>query len=215
MSLPRVVLVHPRNHDNLVSIAHVMQTFGLRDWVVVSQAAFLEPLLLRARERAGLTLTPTRVERLADAVAGFEVVVGTTMRELPGKPRLTARELGLASAHSPMRWALVFGTESNGLSNDDLKHCNALAYLPTEPEQPSVNLSQALLLFVYELHAAVTAPEVMADVKTFRALRETLASTVRAHGMPRRVADELIAPLIRGRLSREAAEFLDSLARER
>lgn len=208
MSFPTVVLVRPRNHDNLVAIAGAMKTFGLTRWIVVSKAAFLDPLLVRARERAGVQLSPERVDTLKEAIDGFELVVGTTMRALPGRPRFTARELARSCAHSELRWALVFGTETNGLTDQDLRWCNALAYLPTEPEQPSVNLAQALLLFAHELFTARAAPASMADPKTLRRLGEQLAQRVREGGLPRRVADELVAPLVRGQLSASAAALL-------
>ena len=125
------------------------------------------------------------------------------MREFPGKPRLTTRELALCQAHTRTRWALVFGAETNGLTDHDLKSCNALSFIPTEPAQPSVNLSQALLLFAYELHAARGSPPGRVDVRALRALRETMAGTLRARGMPRRAADELLAPLLRSGLTEE------------
>lgn len=204
MTGPLVVLVRPRSADNLVSIARAMAVFGLREWVAVIPPQ----LFARMHEVARRRYTPEevdtlsslrRVDSLQAAVTGCEVVVGTTMRVVPGKPRFTPRELASCQAHTDARWALVFGAESNGLTDDDLKSCNALSFIPTEPEQPSVNLSQALLLFAYELHAAKHAPPLV-DVAALRGLRETMAGSLRERGMPRRAADELLAPLIRSAL---------------
>ncbi|MGV3620432.1 MAG: TrmH family RNA methyltransferase [Archangium sp.] len=201
MSKPLVVLVRPRNHDNLLAIATAMKTFGLREWVaVIPEEHFTRMKQLAAMkngEAAGRSLDSLRrVETLEEAVAGFEVVVGTTMRELPGKPRFTARELAGFQAQSPGAWALVFGAEANGLTDADLKPCNALAYLPTLPDQPSVNLSQAVVLFAYELQA--TKAPAFTDVRGLRVLREVLADQCKANGLPRREADQLMAPVIRG-----------------
>ena len=204
MREPLLVLVRPRSADNLVSIARAMEVFGLREWVAVIPPQHFARMHDVARrkytpEEVDTLSSLRRVDSLQAAVTGCEVVVGTTMRVFPGKARFTPRELALCQAHTSTRWALVFGAESNGLTDDDLKSCNALSFIPTEPEQPSVNLAQALLLFAYELHAAKRAPPVV-DLVALRALRETMAGSLRERGMPRRAADELLAPLIRSAL---------------
>lgn len=214
-TVPRLVLVRPRSADNLLSIARAMATFGLREWVAVISAAHFARMHEVARRRyapeeVASLASLRRVDTLGDAVAGCEVAVGTTMRVVPGKPRLTPRELALSQAHTQTPWALVFGAESNGLTDDDLKSCHALSFIPTEPEQPSVNLSQALLLFAYELHAARDAPEVLADVAALRALRETMAGGLRKRGLPRRDADALVEPLIRSGLTERERALHDA-----
>lgn len=207
MSAPRVVLVRPRNAGNLLAIARAMKAFGLREWVAVSSADHLARVLEVARRRfpddVGALASLRRVASLEEAVRGCEVAVGTTPRALPAKPRMTPRELALYSAHSDATWALVFGAETNGLNDDDLKSCDALAFIPADDAQPSVNLSQAVVVFAYELHAASATPPGLVDVRALRALRETVATAVRAHGMARRAADELVAPLVRAGLRRD------------
>lgn len=215
MREPVLVLVRPRSADNLISIARAMATFGLREWVaVIPQLHFarMHDVARRkyTKEEVETLSSLRRVDSLREAVAGCEVVVGTTMRVLPGKPRMTPRELALYQAHTTTRWALVFGAETNGLTDDDLKSCNALSFIPTEPEQPSVNLAQALLLFAYELHAAKSAPPLV-DLAALRALRETVARALRERGMPRRGADALLEPLIRSGLT-EAERALHDAA---
>jgi len=208
MTAPLLVLVRPRSPDNLVSIAWAMKTFGFHDWVaVISQVHFTHmQQVVQMRftpDEAAMVATLRRVESLDEAVAGREIVVGTTMREFAGKPRMTPRELALYQAHSEASWALVFGAESNGLTGDDVKSCNALSFIPTHPDQPSVNLSQAVVLYAYEMHAAKTSAATLVDVRELRALRETIAHSVRERGISRRTADELVAPLVRAELTRE------------
>jgi tRNA C32,U32 (ribose-2'-O)-methylase TrmJ len=191
-----------------MSIARVMVTFGLRDWVAVTSAHHFARMHEGARRRysegeAQSLSSLRRADSLSEAVTGCEVVVGTTMREFHDKPRMTTRELALYRAHSESRWALVFGAESNGLTDDDLKSCNALSFIPTNPEQPSVNLSQALLLYAYELHAAKTSAPELVDVRDLRALRATIADSIRERGISRREADALLAPLVRALLKKD------------
>jgi TrmH family RNA methyltransferase len=52
--------------------------------------------------------------------------------------------------------AVVFGTESAGLSNVQLDLCHKLLYIPANPEYSSLNLASAVQLVAYELHYAQT-----------------------------------------------------------
>ena len=211
VSTPLVVLVRPRNHDNLLSIARTMQQFGLREWVAVIPAEHLTRMRAVAAMKYGEAEARTldslrRVDSLSEAVSGCAVVVGTTMRLAPGRPRLTPRELASCQAHTAESWALVFGAETNGLNDDDLKSCNALSFIPADDEQPSVNLAQAVLLYEYELHVAREADAATwVDVAGLQSLRDLTAMWLRRRGLPRRTADELVAPLHRATPTRAEA----------
>lgn len=216
LALPRLVLVRPRNPDNLVSIARAMQGHGLGDWVAVSTAAHLDGLLDVLRRHRAPTeadaLVPKlrRVDALAEAVVGCSLVVGTSMRTLPGRPSLSTRELaGHVAARGDMTWALVFGAESTGLQDPDLEQCHALSFIPSSGEQPSLNLSQAVVVYLYELAmaraSAAASGAVLADDALLRELRAALDGGLREQGFPRRAAEELMAPLLRGALTVEEA----------
>jgi tRNA/rRNA methyltransferase len=46
---------------------------------------------------------------------------------------------------------VLFGSEKTGLSNQNLSHCQRVLRIPTEPDQPSMNLGQAVAVVLYEL----------------------------------------------------------------
>lgn len=213
---PRLVLVRPRNADNLVSIARAMQGAGVRDWVAVSTVAHFEGLheVLR-RHRAptevdALVAALRRVDTLAEAIADCSFVVGTSMRTLPGRESLSTRALAAQVARrGDSTWALVFGAESNGLQNADLEACHALSFIPSSAAQPSLNLSQAVVVYLHELASARGATAAggapLAGDALLRDLRAALTAGLREHGFPRRAAEELMAPLLRGALTVDEA----------
>jgi tRNA C32,U32 (ribose-2'-O)-methylase TrmJ len=47
--------------------------------------------------------------------------------------------------------ALLFGSEKFGLTNDDLSHCHWLLQIPTDAQNISMNLGQAVAVCLYEL----------------------------------------------------------------
>lgn len=222
MKPPRLVLLRPRNADNLGAIARAMKNFGLADWVVVSpNPQLLEvPGLNRLAVKSGdLLESVRRVDTFGEAVADCSWVVGTTGRFIEGRRRLTPRELSeAASQRSDERWALVFGDERHGLINDDLERCHALSFIPTSESQPSLNLAQAVVVYGYELAMVrrgqvVTPPQAFASDAQLRQVRQSLELGLLASGFLRAATDdrhalsELLSSLIRGRLTQREAKL--------
>ena len=151
-----VVLVSPRNPLNIGAAARAMANFGFQRLSVVAP---FEPTWREARSAVGapeLLVNALESATLAEAVAGCTLVVGTgtlTYRKaeqrvvaLPDLAPLVTRELACGG-----RVALVFGPEKHGLTREDLSYCHLLVEIPTDPQQPSMNLGQAVAVCLYEL----------------------------------------------------------------
>jgi len=162
--LLNVVLVSPRNPLNIGAAARAMANFGLRRLSVVAP---FDPTWREARSAIGapeLLQNAKSTECLAEAVASCTLVVGTgtqTYRKpeqrvvpLPELAPIVSRELTRGG-----RIALVFGSEKHGLTREDLSFCHILVEIPTDPQQPSMNLGQAVAVCLYELtRRAESAP---------------------------------------------------------
>ena len=220
MKPPRLVFLRPRNADNLGAIARAMKNFGLSDWVVVSPNPLLleVPGLNRLAVKSGELLESVRrVETFAEAIADCSWVVGTTMRLIEGRKRLTPRELAqTVSVRPDETWALVFGDERSGMFNEDLLQCHALSFIPSSDEQPSLNLAQAVVVYGYELamgrRGVVTAQSAtLADDALLRQVRESMevgmaaSGFLRAESDDRHAVNDLLASLVRGRLTKKEA----------
>ncbi len=226
MKPPRLVLLRPRNADNLGAVARAMKNFGLTDWVVVSpNPQLLEvPGLNRLAVKAGELLESVRrVDTLEEAVADCSWVVGTTMRLIDGRRRATPRELAdQAATRNDERWALVFGDERNGLTQDDVRQCHALSFIPTADEQPSLNLAQAVVVYAYEVHQArrgvAPAPSpALADDAQLRGLRMSLELALDKSGFlkssDRHALEDALRPLERSALTKKEAALWNTLLR--
>jgi TrmH family RNA methyltransferase len=209
----RLVLLRPRNADNLGAIARAMKNFALTDWVVVSpNPQLLEvPGLNRLAVKAGELLESVRrVETMAEAVADCTWVVGTTMRRIDGRRRLNPKQVAERAASEQL--ALVFGDERSGLTNEDLEQCHDLSAIPASDEQPSLNLAQAVLVYAYELWGAPQAQGPLPSGATDAQLRLVGESLNEVLGGPH---DELMQTLVRARLTRREAEHWQSALRAR
>jgi TrmH family RNA methyltransferase len=153
----RIVLVAARNPLNIGASARAMSNFGCRHLRVVSpyEAGFRE-----ARSAVGASAVLADAEEyktVAEAVADCTLVVGTTavrhrdlqhtLRRLEDGARLIRKRLRLGSN----RVALLFGSEKFGLSNEAMSHCHWLVRIPTQDENISMNLGQAVAVCLYEL----------------------------------------------------------------
>jgi TrmH family RNA methyltransferase len=220
MAPPRIVLLRPRNADNLGAIARAMKNFGLTDWVVVSPNPQLmeAPGLNRLAVHAGDLLENVKiVATFAEAVTDCSWVVGTTMRFIEGRKRFTPRELTAeVMQRNDEKWALVFGDERHGMTNEDLEQCHALSFIPSSDEQPSLNLAQAVIVYGYELamgrrgEVQANAPTI-ADDAMVRQLKTSLQLGLTASGFlrdaddDRHAVEDLLASLLRGRLTKKEA----------
>ena len=154
----QVVLVSPRNPLNIGAAARAMANFGFSRLAVVAPYA---PNWREARSAVGapeLLRNATECATLAEAVAGCALVIGTgtVTHRKPEQPVVTLPALAPEISRRLGRGgnlALVFGPEKRGLTRDDLSYCHLLVEIPTAPEQPSMNLGQAVAVCLYELAA--------------------------------------------------------------
>lgn len=151
-----VILVRPRGAGNVGAIARVMSHFGLSDLRLVSpgcdvksvearsMAMSAQPLLARTKHFASL--------REASHDCGW--LVGTSRRlGRKRQPTMRPREDAgaLLARASGVKVGLVFGQEDKGLFTEELSLCQERLLIPALPGGESFNLSQAVLIVLWEL----------------------------------------------------------------
>ena len=153
-----IVLAQPRRPGNIGAAARAMKNLGAGRLILVDPCNHLAPEALRMAYGAHDILHRARVtDTLPRAVARHRLVIGTTARAHKGygeaAPIHTLRRLIVAHARRDSV-AIVFGSEQNGLTNDELARCHRLVRLPMAITAPSYNLAQAVVLALYELFTA-------------------------------------------------------------
>jgi tRNA/rRNA methyltransferase len=222
----RIVLLRPRNPENLGAAARAMKNFGLAEWAIVALATHdFGPARRVAVHSEELLDRPRLCATLEEAVGDCAWVVGTSSRRVRGRPRLSPAEVAReVIARAPARTALVFGDERSGLTNEEVQRCHDLSAIPADAAQPSLNLAQAVLVYCYALRDAALAqairpPRPRAPPATDRelstveeALRELLRAGGFLAGPERHAVRDLADTLRRARLTqREARLWLAAL----
>lgn len=152
----RIVLVEPSHPGNIGGAARALKTMGLTDLAVVNPLRFPDPQAQwRAAGAQDVLEAVTVYQSVEAAVADCNWVVGTSTRSrrIPW-PVKSAEEVAAAALALPPEYqvAVLFGRETNGLSNDELMRCHCHLQIPANPAYPSLNLAMAVQVVCYELY---------------------------------------------------------------
>ena len=153
---PSFVLVRPQMGENIGAAARAMLNFGLDHMrVVAPRDGWPNPAAVAMASGAGRVLDAARLSPdLPDALADCSFVFATTARDRDmSKPVYTpeaAIQLAAQKIANGERVAVLFGPERAGLENEDISRANAIISVPVNPEFPSLNLAQCVLLVGYE-----------------------------------------------------------------
>ena len=153
----RIVLVEPQVPGNIGAAARAMKNMELRRLALVKPWFHDHPQSRYMAHGSEDILEGAEVfENLGEAVSDSVLVVGTSRRKRHNTPCMDPKQAAaviLDNAHAgPV--SILFGREDKGLANEELKWCQILTAIPSSKAQPSLNLSQAVMVMAYELFSA-------------------------------------------------------------
>lgn len=234
MSRVRVVLVRPQVAGNIGATARLMENFGAGLLYLVNPEADPDSLEAQRRSTHGAErLKAARsVSSVAEALDGVVFTVGTSSRRGPVHqpediaPRRMAEMVRGKLAVGEV--ALMFGTEDNGLSREELLACDILVRIPAQPDYPTLNLSHAVAICLYEVFVATVTERPIeslpgertaADGAMMSRLMDKLQHALLTLGYLRpEKPDHLMFPiraiLSRANLTRTEAQILMGLAQQ-
>jgi TrmH family RNA methyltransferase len=177
-----IILVEPAVPGNIGSSARAMKTMGLSDLVVLhGPSGFKSDMeTIKMGHGARDVIESARsVATWEEATAGLHWLIGTTHRKRRAQFSQTfpVREAAVKVARLSQehRVGIVFGREESGLTDEELRLCNDLSTVPSGAAHPALNLSQAVMLYSYEVFMAS-----MGDVSR---PRQKLASVHEVEGL--------------------------------
>ena len=155
----RIVLVEPEYEINLGAVARAMKNFGHSELCLVNPRC--DPIgfdaIMHSKHAREILEGAKQYKSLSAATRGCKYVVGTTgvifrhWHETIRSPISLEAFAKKERAAREGKIALIFGNEGVGLSEKDISACDFLITIPTSDAYPTLNLSHAVAITLYEL----------------------------------------------------------------
>jgi TrmH family RNA methyltransferase len=152
-----VVLVAPKYGGNVGSVARVCRNFGVEDLWLVGAADTGDEAHRMAMHSWDLLDKARRFPTLEACLQELDLAVGTASDVASNEKRdylrmpLRLRDFAQRCNEIKGTVGVLFGPEDFGLTNEQLEACDLLVTIPTAPAHPSLNLSHAVAVCLYEL----------------------------------------------------------------
>jgi tRNA/rRNA methyltransferase len=150
------ILVEPAVPGNVGAAARAIKTMGFSQLKLVNpcdhlsmEAKMLAHASIEILEKA--TVFPD----LSTALSDLDMSIATTAknRDARGEFHVNTKlpEIIKSKGEQLNTLGLVFGREESGLSNDEIRLCDIASTIPLKETYPSLNLSQAVMIYAYTL----------------------------------------------------------------
>lgn len=150
-----VVMVEPETSGNIGAVARAMANFGIEKLVLIKPRCKINEEA-RRRAKHAQSILKNSVVHDWKWLKRFDYVVGTAGKEstdynLPRTPLTPGQLADRVLRLKKTKIALLIGREGNGLYNEELQQCDFVVTIPTSARYPSMNVSHALAIVLYEL----------------------------------------------------------------
>lgn len=148
------VLVEPKEPGNIGATARAIKNMGFTNLVLVNPASLTDEAYWMAWRSKDVIERAQIHKNLSSAIEDKALVVGTTRRRGSKRGAIVDVREGVKRIYEVAQnnsVSILFGREDKGLFNDEIEKCGFLMTIPTSELQPSLNLSQAVLIVSYEL----------------------------------------------------------------
>jgi len=150
------VIVEPAVPGNIGAAARAIKTMGFNELRLVNPTDHMqEEALWLAHASQDILKSAQVYNTFENAVVDTDFRIAATARRRSVKADYySVTELAeiLEKKESAIKKAaVVFGKEESGLNNETINQCDIAVFVPMKTEYPSLNLSQAVMIFAWEL----------------------------------------------------------------
>lgn len=147
-------LVEPKESGNIGASARAIKNMGFTNLVLVNPLKITEEAIWFAWRSEDVLERAQIFSNLDQALRDKSLIVGTTRRRGSKRGAIIDVREGVKrifEVAQDNKVAILFGREDKGLFNEEVEMCGFLMTIPSSELQPSLNLSQAVLIVAYEL----------------------------------------------------------------
>jgi TrmH family RNA methyltransferase len=147
-----VTLVEPRGPVNVGHVARLVQNFGVEKLYLVEPRVDLSVAAVYA-SHASEVLDRAVVTTFEKVRRDNELMVATTAVRASKKSNVIRRTVGLDRLHdilsSSSSSSLVFGRDTTGLTNQEIRRCDITVTIDTGPAYRALNIGHAAAIILY------------------------------------------------------------------
>ncbi len=190
------ILTEPAVPENIGAAARAMKTMGFTNMRLVNpcnhlaeEARWLAHASNDILEKA--EVFGTLEEALADI--DFSIATSAKKRSVKADYHTPDKINGLIARKSATisNYAIVFGREESGLTNEEISRCDVVSSIPLKTTYPSLNLGQSVMLYAYELSPlnfkAADTPETLVDSSKFGLMKAKVQEVMNSLRMQKQV----------------------------
>jgi TrmH family RNA methyltransferase len=169
-----VVLVQPEHSGNIGSIARVMKNFDFNNLVIFNLIETVDKIfshqtngfamhgkdILSNAEVITVKNQEHHINDLKNFLKSFDLIIASTAKgkRYTNIKRLAIfpEDLTIPVSDKSINVAILFGKESRGLTNEEISLADILIRIPTSNDYPTLNLSHACGIILYEIFKKIT-----------------------------------------------------------
>ncbi|MCD6229733.1 MAG: RNA methyltransferase [Candidatus Diapherotrites archaeon] len=181
----KVILIEPEYPQNLGLTCRAMKNFRLSQLVLVNPKAKPSESSAISRSMHGRDVLESAktVDCIEKALENSDLSVGFTAKSFFEdkilRTPVNLRELSAKLKGKTGSVALVFGRESSGLSNKELKQCDLTCVIPSNPDYATLNISHACAIVFFELFSGGFGKKLpLADKNTKQTIFDSFSDLV-------------------------------------
>ncbi|MFX0071044.1 MAG: RNA methyltransferase [Candidatus Hermodarchaeota archaeon] len=170
-----IILVQVEHAGNIGSIARLMKNFDFDDLIIFNPLENIENI--KSHKTCGYAMhgrdillnakiitvdnKDNHIFELKNLLKNFDLVLATTAKgeKYSNIKRLSIfpEDLEIPISEKPLKIALLFGKESRGLTNDEIKLADIFLRIPASIKYPTLNLSHSCGIMLYEIYKKINA----------------------------------------------------------
>jgi len=185
----RVIFVEPVGSINLGFIARLIRNFDVDEFVLVNPRLNTndwEKAKIYASRARDVIENVKIYDQFDDAIRNADLVVATSAIYRPRGPNILRRPINMEELLEIIRRSgvhkiyIVLGRESTGLTNEEISKCDLLLSLETSDKYPTLNVSNAAAIILYELFKGLKKGKIIKREKASRVLKNKLLNYYRS-----------------------------------
>ncbi|MBU1031280.1 MAG: RNA methyltransferase [Nanoarchaeota archaeon] len=166
-----IVLVEPENQGNIGAIARLIANFEFEKLILINPKCKIEEEAYNRAKHAQKILKKAKISDFSK-LKKFDYLIGTTAKlgsdyNIPRCP-VTPEQLAekISKLEKKTKIAILFGREGTGLTNEELKMCDFTVTIPGSENYPTLNLSHAVGIILYELFKKLSGDKRTVHIKS-------------------------------------------------